>query len=130
MIQAFVAGNLGKDAELRAVGSKDMVCSFSVASSRKNKGGEQTTWVRCSLWGKRGEALAKYLTKGSKVAVSGELSTREYEGKTYVELRVSEVELMGGNKPAAGRQADPSPDEEQPAAVSDAVDDEFGDIPF
>lgn len=97
MIQAFVTGNLGRDAELRHTG-KDPVCSFSVASARKQKGEEQTTWVRCSLWGRRGEALMQYLTKGTKVAVSGELSTREHNGKTYVEVRVNEIDLMGGGK--------------------------------
>ena len=126
MIQAFVAGNLGRDAELRQAG-KDQVCSFSVASSRKSRGEEQTTWVRCSLWGKRAEALAKYLTKGSKVAVSGELSSHEYDGKTYIELRVQEIELMGGNKPSASRRDDPPPDEPRDSAGNDAADD---DIPF
>lgn len=107
MIQAFVTGNLGKDAELRVAG-KDNVCSFSVASGRKVKGEEQTTWVRCSLWGKRGDALAQHLTKGSKVAVSGELSTREHNGKTYLELRVAEIDLMGGKSSAAPTTSVPS----------------------
>jgi len=95
MIQATVAGNLGKDAVLRQAGS-DNVCSFSIASSRKIKDKEVTTWVSCSMWGKRGEALVRHLTKGKKVVVVGELSTREHDGKTYLEVRVSELEFMGG----------------------------------
>lgn len=122
MIQAFVTGNLGKDAEMRQAG-KDSVCSFSVASGRKVKGEEQTTWVRCSLWGKRGEALAQYLTKGSKVAVAGELSTREYQGKMYVELRVAEIELMGGK--GGGRTE--APREETPTTSGGG---DMDDIPF
>lgn len=97
MISAVVAGNLGKDSEVRQAGNST-VCSFSVASSTKVKGEEVTTWVRCSLFGKRGEALAEYLTKGKSVCVSGGLTTREYEGKTYIEMRVDDVKLMGGKE--------------------------------
>lgn len=100
MIFATIAGNLGRDADVRQAG-KDNVCSFSVASTDKGRGGEKsTTWVRCSLWGKRGEALAQYLTKGSKVTVAGTLTQREHDGKTYLELRVAEIELQGGNRDA------------------------------
>jgi single-strand DNA-binding protein len=97
MISAVVTGNIGKEAELRDAG-KDKVCSFSVASNSKVKGEKVTTWIRCSIWGSRGEKLAQYLTKGSRVAVAGELSTREHDGKTYIELRVNELDLMGGGE--------------------------------
>lgn len=98
MLTALVTGNLGKDAETREAG-QDTVTSFSVASNRKVKGEDVVTWVRCSVWGKRGEALRKHLGKGTKVACSGELSTREYEGKTYLELRVNELDfLSSGSK--------------------------------
>ncbi len=92
MIMVNVVGNIGKDAELKTTPTGKMVCNFSVASSDRNKA---TTWVGCAVWGARGEKLAKYLTKGSKVAVSGSMSTREHNGKTYLEVDVSEVELCG-----------------------------------
>lgn len=97
MIAATVVGNLGRDAELKTVGNTS-VLSFAVASERKAKGEKTTTWVSCSLWGSRGEALAQYLVKGTKVAVTGELSTRESAktGKTYLEVRVDQLELLGG----------------------------------
>lgn len=97
MISAVVAGNLGKDAEVKNVGGQD-VCSFSVASTTKVKGEDSTTWIRCSMWGNRGAKLAEYLTKGKSVCVSGGLTTREYEGKTYIEMRVDDVKLMGGKE--------------------------------
>ena len=128
MIYAFISGNLGKDAEVRAVGN-DKVCSFSVASARKVKGEEVTTWVRCSIWGKRGESVSQYLTKGSKVAVAGELSTREHDGKTYVELRVQELDFMskGGGR---GRGETPTTnDPPEPSASSEAGSDN-DPIPF
>jgi len=127
MINATIVGNLGRDAELRQTGSGP-VLSFSVASAEKRKGEEQTTWVRCSLWGKRGEALARHLTKGSKVAVSGSLSTREYEGKTYLECNVNDLEFAGGKGDGGQRQ------QSQPGGGgSDGYDDappDDSDIPF
>lgn len=123
MISSVVTGNLGRDAELRDAGSTT-VCSFSVASTSKVKGEKVTTWVRCSLFGRRGEALSPYLTKGTKVAVSGELRTHEHNGKTYLELNVSELDLMGG----APRSGGPAP-----APVSDDADygsEDTSDIPF
>jgi single-strand DNA-binding protein len=97
MISATVVGNLGRDAELKTVGNGS-VLSFAVASTGKVKGEKVTTWVSCSLWGSRGEALAQYLTKGTKVAVTGELSMRESAktSKTYLEVRVDQLELLGG----------------------------------
>lgn len=101
MIFATVAGNIGKDATMRQAGS-DSVCSFGVASESKVKGQKVTTWVDCSVWGKRGEALVQHLTKGSRVTVVGELSTREHNGKTYLSVRVSEIALMGGGNRNGG----------------------------
>ena len=128
MIQAFVTGFLGGDAEIKQVNG-EAVCSFSVASGKKGKGGaETTTWVRCSLWGKRGPALAQYLTKGQKVAVAGELSTREHNGKVYVDLRVGEVDLMskaGGGSGGGSRNETP-----RDPGPYDAAPPDDSEIPF
>lgn len=104
MIFVTVAGNLGKDAQMREAG-KDNVCSFSVASETKVKGEKRTTWVDCSVWGKRGGALCQHLLKGSRVTVVGELSTREHNGKTYLSVRVSELALMGSPRRSGGDSA-------------------------
>lgn len=103
MIHVVIAGNIGKDAEVRSAGQSN-VCSFNVASSRKDgrTGQEQTTWLRCSLWGKRGESLAQYLKKGTPVTVIGEMSTEEYQGKTQLNVRVDDVKLQGGARAARG----------------------------
>lgn len=100
MISAVVAGNLGRDAEVKDVGGQS-VCSFNVASTTKVKGEDNTTWIRCSMWGQRGVKLAEYLIKGKPVCVSGGLTTREHEGKTYIEMRVDDVKLMGGKESAS-----------------------------
>ena len=122
MIAAVVTGNLGRDAELRDAGGTP-VLSFSVASTRKSKGESVTTWVRCSLFGARGVSLAAYLLRGVKVACSGQLSTREHDGRTHIELRVDDVDLMGGGG-GAGRQPAPGRAESDSSGTGD------DEIPF
>lgn len=96
-----IAGNIGKDAVVRRTQNGDAVAGFSVAVNDRQK---NTTWFDVSLWGKRGEALAQYLTKGTQVAVSGDLTTREHEGKTYLGVSANDVTLMGGGKRDSGSQ--------------------------
>lgn len=116
-----IAGNIGKDAVTRTTGNGDKVTSWSVAVEERNGQDKRTIWFDCNLWGARGEKLAQYLTKGSKVAVAGELSTREHEGKTYLTIRADQITLMGGGQ---DRQ---EPRQEQAPAQRNALDDE---IPF
>lgn len=89
-----ISGNIGKDAEVRRTNDGTPVASFSVAVKDR----QETVWFDVSLWGKRGETLAQYLTKGTTVSVSGDLGTREYNGKTYLTVRANEVTLLGGKK--------------------------------
>jgi single-strand DNA-binding protein len=98
-----IAGRIGKDAETRNTQQGDQVTSFTVAVDEGFGDKKRTIWFDCSLWGKRGEKLAGYLTKGSSVTVTGDLSTREYEGKTYLTIRANDLTLQGG-RDAGGRQ--------------------------
>ena len=93
-----IAGNIGKDAVVRTTQGGDMVTGWSVAVEDRQGREKRTLWFDCSMWGKRGETLSQYLTKGTKVAVSGDLSTREHEGKTYLTVRADQVTLMGGGQ--------------------------------
>jgi single-strand DNA-binding protein len=127
MIQVTVSGNLGRDAEMKSTQS-GFVCSFSVASNRKVKGNDETTWVDCSIWGKRAEALGPHLSKGSRVVVVGELSTREHNGKTYLQCRVSEIDLMGGGGKSGGRSAPADRGDPEPSRGAGSPSDD--DIPF
>ncbi len=88
-------GNLGRDCRTGSAGGTP-VCNFAVAVKSGYGHKEQTIWVDCALWGKRAEGgLTQYLAKGQQVAVTGELGTREHEGKTYITCRVSDVTLLG-----------------------------------
>ena len=93
-----IAGRLGRDAELRSTQQGDSVCGFTVAVDYRAGRDKKTNWWRVSLWGKRGEALAQYLTKGSSVTVTGEFSLGEYEGKPQLNIRASEITLQGAKE--------------------------------
>lgn len=130
MIYVTVSGNVGRDAELRQAGGTD-VLNFNVAATSGFGEREQTLWVRCALWGKRGATLAQYIKKGSRVTVIGEMSTEEYNGKTQLNCRVVEIKLQ--DSAAGGQQsAQPSapqqqaPQQQAPAGSLDFDD----DVPF
>lgn len=123
-------GNLGRDSELRYTQSSTAVLSFSVAASAGYGDKKQTIWVDCSMFGQRAESRIKdYLLKGQQVAVSGELSTREYEGKTYIQCRVNDVTLIGKRDDSGSHQPRPAA-RQQPPPTSGALMDDDDDIPF
>ena len=96
-------GNLGNDCRAGTAGQTAVV-NFSVAVKSGYGQNEQTIWVDCALFGNRATALAPYLTKGQTVAVSGELGTREHNGKTYITCKVNDVTLVGGKPQQQGQQ--------------------------
>ncbi len=96
MKQITISGGLTRDAVLRRTQQGDPILGFSVGVSEGRD--KPSTYFDCSLFGKRGEALEPHLKKASKVTVCGDFSTREHEGKTYLQIRVSEITLQGGGK--------------------------------
>lgn len=92
MIFATVTGRLGRDAE--EVKAATSGISFSVASDQGWGEKRSTNWIRVTLWGKRAEVLRPMLIKGVQVAVAGELQTSEYNGKTTLECKAWDVQLM------------------------------------
>lgn len=127
-----IAGNVGKDAVTRTTQNGDKVTGWSVAVEERNGQEKRTLWFDCSLWGKRGESLAQYLTKGTRVAVSGDLSTREHEGKTYLTLRADQVTLMGGGNAQSGspQQSDTARAADRAQAPQGRGPDMDDEIPF
>jgi single-strand DNA-binding protein len=105
--QLTIAGNIGKDAELRSTQGGDQVAGFSVAVETREGREKTSIWFDVSIWGKRAQALAPYLTKGARVCVSGDLGTREYNGKTYLTVKADQVTLLGGGN--RGERQDDAP---------------------
>lgn len=131
-----ISGNLGKDCEQRFLPNGDAVASFSVADSQgKDK---PSIWWSCSLFGKRAESLAQYLTKGQQVTVIGNVTQREYTDqagnkRTSMDVRVNDVALIGGRKDAAQaspQRAQAEPRKEAQRSESSGFADMDDDIPF
>lgn len=132
-----LSGNLGSDAELRMTKGGTPVLTFSLAvNDRVPQGdgtwGDYTNWVDCTLFGKRAESLAPWLTKGAKVAIVGHLHTHSYQadGRNVKrwDVRVDDVELMQYKR--ENQQAAPMADYQPPAAPTDIASVYDSDIPF
>lgn len=115
----IIAGNVGRDAELRTTQNGDKVLGFSLAvDNGKDKNGNDrpATWVDCSVWGKRAEALNGYITKGKKLTLSGRPTVRVHEGKAYQGISVDQLTFMGGptgqGAPASHQNPMPMEDED------------------
>ena len=128
-----LTGNLGNDAEQRYTPGGDAVVSFSVGVKSGYGDKATTTWARCSMFGKRAEAVAPYLKKGQLVGVVGEVNLREYDDKqgqkrSSLDVRVNDLTLLGkreGNdQPAPQRQA------QKPQQAAPAGDWDDSDVPF
>lgn len=133
-------GNLGNQAEQRFTPSGDSLVTFSVAVKAGFGDKAVTTWVRCNMWGKRGESVLPYLGKGQVVGVTGELTNREYEKdgqtRTSLEVRVNDLTLLGGKQErseSSDRSApapSPAKREQKAAPAKNSFDDFDSDIPF
>ena len=150
-----ISGNLTRDPELRATAGGTQVLSFGVAVNDRRKNPQTGDWedypnfVDCTMFGTRAEAVSRYLSKGTKVAIEGKLrySSWERDGqrRSKLEVIVDEIEFMsrgsqggqgsysqnggnsygGGYTPAPAPQAAPAPVQAPPAV--DVYDE---DIPF
>lgn len=128
-----VAGNIGKDAELRHLPNGDPVVNFSVADSQGRD--KPTIWWRCQLFGKRAESLHQYLAKGQQVAVSGSVSERKYTDhagaeRTSMEIRVNDVALQDGRRDEAAPAPAPRPQQAPAPRQSSGFEDDDSSIPF
>lgn len=113
----IITGNLTRDAELKYTANQKPVLTFAVAVNRLGQDNAQATdYFNCVFWGKTGETLAKWLTKGRGVLVRGSMRSRSYEAKDGHKVTVWEltadnyggIELLGG-----GERQQPAPTEQR-----------------
>ena len=128
--KVILVGNLGKDPEVRAVGTDRKVASFSLATteSYKNKSGErvdQTEWHNVVFWGPIADVIERYLRKGSQIYVEGKIRTRSYDDKDGVKKYITEIigdtmTMLGtkGSSDASGSSNSSSSSSASPALES------------
>ena len=124
--KVILVGNLGKDPEVRAVGTDKKVASFSLATteSYKNKSGErvdQTEWHNIVFWGPIVDVIERYLRKGSQIYVEGKIRTRSYDDKDgikkYITEIVGETMTMLGTKGSSDSQGSSNPSSSSSSAA-------------
>ncbi len=150
--KAILIGNVGSDPEIKTVQSGGKVAQFSLATSRSwnDQSGtkqEKTEWHRCVVWNNsKGSGLAdvveRYVKKGEKIYVEGEIEYRQWQDKENqtrytTEIRVRELMLLGG-RPGSGddseggaarRSAAPPRTKTAGAPAAGAKGDDFSDFP-
>ena len=139
----ILAGNLGRDPEMRYTPAGQAVTSFPVATNRQytNNNGEtvkETIWFRVSVWGKMAETCNQYLKKGSKVLVEGRLtadpatgapriwSGQDGKSRSSFDVSAQTVRFLSSRNEAGGSAGDST-------AVADETPSLAGDeneIPF
>ncbi|MFL5383323.1 MAG: single-stranded DNA-binding protein [Longimicrobiaceae bacterium] len=110
--KAMLIGNVGQDPEIRTIPNGARVAQFSVATSRRwnDKSGQQqekTEWHRIVAWERLVEIIERYVKKGDRIYVEGEIEYRQYQDKDGVtkyttEIRAREVVLLGSRGDGGG----------------------------
>lgn len=90
--KVMLMGNLTRDPELRVTPKGTPICQFSLAINRQFKmesgeSREEVIYVDIEAWGKQGETIAKYCTKGRPLYVEGRLRLDQWEDKNTKEKR-------------------------------------------
>ena len=145
--KVFLIGNLTRDPELRVTPKGTPICQFGIAVNRqfKDESGatrDETTFVDIEAWGKQGELVSKYLSKGSLAMVEGRLKLDQWEDKQSGQKRsklkvvLDNVQFLSSRGAASGGgPGAPSDDVDQSAPPSagrtsspkESVDE---DVPF
>lgn len=131
MNKVLLIGNLTRDPELTETPSGVSVCRFSIAISRNYTdadGERQTDFFNCVAWRGQAENVARYTSKGKKVAVSGSIQLRNYEDnqgikRTAVDIVAQEVEFLSPKS-----ETDEQPQPKKKPTLQECDDD--NDIPF
>jgi single-strand DNA-binding protein len=142
--KVMLLGNLGADPELRTTPSGQAILKLRIATTesyldKSNTRQEKTEWHSVTMWGKRGEALARLLSKGDRIFIEGALRTSTYdkdgEKRYRTEIVALDAKLCGG-KAQATRAPNSGPGPSHAPRTSSAPKDDFeqfgsdDDIPF
>lgn len=141
-----LTGNLTKDAELRQSSGGMAIVKMRLAVNDRRKNASTGQWedspnyIDVTMFGSRGEAVSRYLTKGKQIAIDGKLRWHEWESqagekRSALEVIADDIELLGGRDDSSPRPAAKSGDSgvseaDFPAAEAAPEDVSGEDIPF
>lgn len=138
MNKAILMGRLTSDPTLKTTPANKQVTTFTLAVARRYAK-DTTDFINCVAWEKTAEFICRYFSKGSMIAVDGEIQTRSYttndgQKRTVTEIRVDNAYFTGEKKEMAnnGGFADNSvyADQISDAEFLDMRDADESDLPF
>lgn len=123
--KVLLIGSVGKDPDIRKTQDGKLIASFSLATNEKWSGKdgskqEKVEWHRIVIFGQLACIVEKYVKKGSKLYVEGQLKTREWTDKDGVKKFTTEVVLQGFNSNLL--MLDSKPKSEMPKQDNDSFD--------
>ena len=129
--KVLLMGNLTRDPELRVTPKGTSICAFALAINRtfKLESGEtkeEVTFLEVEAWGRQGEAIAKYVTKGRPLYVEGRLRLDQWEDKNTKEKRsrmkvvLEQFQFLGDSRGGANGHAAKTEAGGEPAPASDS----------
>ena len=133
MNKVILIGRLTKDPDLRFASSGTAVTRFTVAVNRQMKR-DEADFINCIAFGKAGEAIAQYLTKGRQIAISGNIRTGSYNAKDGTKRYTTDVVvetfefINNGKKDEVNNGMENSFDNSN--SYEDMMPMDDGDIPF
>lgn len=135
MNKLMIIGNVTKDPEMRTTQSGIQVCSFTVAVNRRQSaqnGHPEADFFRVTAWRQLGEICHKYLAKGRKVAVVGQVSVSTYTGndgqtRANLEVTADDVEFLTP-KDAAGQQDEAAYVKEERQAIQQEAQPKYMEV--
>ena len=116
MNKAILIGNLARDPETRNTPSGVSCTTFTVACNRRfvnQQGVREADFINCVAWRQNADFVARYLTKGSKVAVEGSIQTRSYDAQDGTKRHVTEI-VVDSVESVGSRGEAPRPRDEAP----------------
>ena len=134
-----IVGNLTADPVVKVVGNDLKVCTFSIASNRtRMKDGQkeqQVSFINCTAWGKTGETIAQYLSKGQRIGIIGRLyqnrwETEDGQKRSMIQVMVEQFQFLSYRDPEKKQNVN---DHERQQSFDDIpADNPFNDddIPF
>jgi single-strand DNA-binding protein len=153
--RVLLIGNLTRDPELRVTPKGTAICQFGLAVNRTYKDDtgsthEETTFVDIEAWGRQGEVISKYCTKGRPLFVEGRLKLDQWEDKATGQKRsrmrvvLENFQFLGGRGDGEGgggddqggqdrspaRHAPPARSAPRAAPAADGPDQLDDDVPF
>ncbi|MEY3104577.1 MAG: hypothetical protein RJA72_609 [Pseudomonadota bacterium] len=119
--KVVLLGNIGRDPEVRMTSGGKAVANFSVATTYKRNGEDQTLWHRVVCYERLADVVSNYAQKGRQVFVEGRLNYSTYTDKNGVEKQTTEIiateiTLLG---PKSGSRDEPPPPKKAPAVEED-----------